>query len=173
MKSIRFLGLLPGIFLLSGCLVPIPLEAEAPTDGGQRLEVLGGTPKFGSLPVVSSLDSFNLGVDVECDSPAVAGRLYLQLNGSCCDLDVTNTKVTRFLQNADTLPVSTNRGNGTTARYTIDFRQPALPCTFVSGSIAFIIPVLASGGFQDGPTGFRPEGIGITDRSHYWTVICP
>ena len=54
------------------------------------------------------------------------------------------------------------------------FNQQVLPCaTGFAGSIAYVVPVVASGGFVDGPSGIRPEGLGEVDRSHYWTVICP
>ena len=58
--------------------------------------------------------------------------------------------------------------------YSLVFSQQVLPCaTGFAGSIAYVVPVVASGGFTDGPSGFRPEGLGVVDRSHYWTVICP
>jgi hypothetical protein len=162
------LGLCAGLLLGPGCLVPLPLSQEMPTDGGTLLEVTGANPPFGTQGPLMRTDPFNFQVDVTSDSPSVVGRLYVQVNGSCCDLNVDNSNITRFLQEADTLPV--NPGSG---RYTIDFRQTVLPCNLgFSASTAYVVPVLASGGFVDGPRGFRPEGKGIVDRGHYWTVIC-
>lgn len=157
-----------------GCLVPLQLEPEAAPDGGQILMITGADPRFGSLPVVSKFDTLsNFTVDVVTDSAQVAGRLYLQLNGSCCDLNLERQPpTTRFLQQADTSPIDV--GGGTTGRYTIGFRQAVQPCAeATSGALLFIVPVVATEGFKDGPTKVGPEGLGLTDNSHYWTVTCP
>lgn len=157
---------------LAACLVPIPLEQVATSDGGQILEVTGANPAFGTQRPTSGGEPFIYEVDVISDSPSVAGRLYAQLNGSCCDLDVDDRKVTYPHQSGTTMAVGA--GAGATARYTINFPQVVRPCTLgFAGTVVYLVPVLASGGFQDGPNGFRPEGNGVVDRSHYWTVICP
>lgn len=173
LKIGQILGLGVVAACLPACLVPIPLEQETVPDGGMLLEVTGSNPAFGTQRVMGLLDQFNYQVDVVTDSPLIAGRLYVQLNGSCCDLDVSsNPPTARFLQQAEPRLISS--GTGATSRYTIDFPQVVQPCNLgSSGSLSFIVPVLASGGFKDLPTGFRPDGLGITDRSHYWTVICP
>ncbi len=150
--------------------MPVSLEREAPTDGGQILQVTGSNPVFGTQLTTGSLDTFNYQIDVMSDSPMVSGRLYVQLKGNCCDLDVDKVDTTRFLQ--DTTAV--NPTMNSLGRYTIDFRQTVQPCAQgVSVSIVYIVPVLATGGFvDDQSTRFRPEGLGVVDRSHYWTVIC-
>lgn len=164
------LGLGVGLALSAGCLVPIPLEQQSTSDGGQLLVVTGAMPAFGTQRATTSLDKYNYQVDVLTDSSQVAGRLFIQLSGNCCDLNVDTMGGARFLQNAEA-PHPIEPGS---QRYTIDFRQPLQPCLQgVSGPVGFIVPVIASGGFIDGPSGVRPEGIGQVDRSHYWTVFCP
>jgi hypothetical protein len=106
------------------------------------------------------------------DKSQLSGRLFLQLNGTCCNLDV-DSGAARFLQIAETSSIVDSSTNGA-SRYTIDFRQPVQPCNQgISATIVYVVPVVASGGFKDGPRGVSPDGVGLVDRNHYWTVICP
>jgi len=153
----------------SGCLIPIPLEQQANSDGGKQLSVNAAIPPFGTQRATSILEKYSYQVDVLTESVDVAARLYLQLNGTCCDLNLDNPNVTRFYQQAQAQVVDPTVGS-----YSMVFSQQVLPCaTGFAGSIAYVVPVVTSGGFVDGPSGFRPEGLGEVDRSHYWTVICP
>lgn len=174
MFCLRLASLLLIAVAAPACLVPLALEPEAAPDGGTILMVTGADPLFGTLPVLGKFDTIsNFTIDVVTDSSAVASRLYLQFNGSCCDLNLEKQPVTaRFLQQADTSPIDV--GGATTGRYTISFRQAVQPCAEASsGAIVFIVPVVASDGFKDGPTKVGPEGLGLTDNRHYWTVNCP
>ncbi|MBP6607935.1 MAG: hypothetical protein KA258_00010 [Deltaproteobacteria bacterium] len=153
----------------SGCLIPIPLEQQVTTDGGRYLQVKAAIPPFGTQRATSILEKYSYQVDVVTDSPDVAARLYVQLNGTCCDLNLDNPNITRYFQQAQVAVVDPAAGS-----YSLVFSQQVLPCaTGFAGSIAYVVPVVASGGFADGPVGVRPEGLGEVDRSHYWTVICP
>jgi hypothetical protein len=167
--TVTSLLLLPPLLCEAGCLIPIPLEQQVSTDGGNNLLVRAAIPPFGTQRATSILEKYSYQVDVLTDSTEVAARLYLQLNGTCCDLNVDNPNVTRFNQEAQARAV-----DPTTGSYSMVFNQQVLPCaTGFAGSIAYVVPVVASGGFVDGPSGIRPEGLGEVDRSHYWTVICP
>lgn len=153
----------------TGCLVPIPLDQEVPLDGGTSLKVVEAMPMFGTTTAISSTMPFNFQIDIETDNPKSAGRLYLQVNDSCCNLDVENPNVTRFRQHADAQQIEPGK-----PRYKIDFSQTELPCgQGFSGTRVFLVPVITSGGFKDGPMGIRPEAFGDVDRSHYWTINCP
>ncbi len=143
------------------------------TDGGSILQVTGATPPFGTQQAFTITDKWNYEVDVLSDSPVVAGRLYWQVNDTCCDLNVDDPTITRFLQNADTMAVSSTAGP--IGAYTITFRSAVQPCLppVAPGLRAFVVPVLASEGFTDnGATGISPDGLGVVDNSHYWTVSC-
>lgn len=161
--------LLPALVNTSGCLVPQSLVEESGTDGGTLLIVKGAQPPFGTIHPTQTLDGYNFQIDVISTSPAVAGRLYAQISGDCCDLNIDDANIARFLYSGTATPL----GNES-LRYTIDFRQTFPPCTLgFAGKMGYLIPVLATGGFRDDPKPFSPEGIGEVDRSHYWTVICP
>lgn len=159
----------------AGCLVPLPLEQEAAPDGGLLLQVIDSDPKFGVQSLTKSTDQVQYQLDVLTDSPQVKGRLYVQLNGTCCDLGVDATPPTaRFLLQADPRLIEMGMQTGSMDRYTIDFSQRVQPCNMsASSSLVFMVPVVATEGFADGTTGYHPEGLGTVDRSHYWTVICP
>lgn len=170
--------LVPLVVLLAtiaapACLVPLPLDVEKTPDAGQHLRVISAKPMFGTQPLGGPLDPFAAQIDVECDNPLVAARLYAKINASCCDLNVEDNKDTIFSGYADATPVSP--GTGAMNLYTIEFRQAVLPCNLnPSGKRVYIVPVLASGGFPGGPAGFRPEeGLGTIDRTHFWEVNCP
>jgi hypothetical protein len=161
--------LLPALLATSGCLVPQSLSEESGTDGGTLLIVKGAQPPFGTIHPTQTLDGYNFQIDVISTSPSVAGRLYAQISGDCCDLNIDDANIARFLYSGTATPL----GNDS-LRYTIDFRQTFPPCTLgFAGKMGYLIPVLATGGFRDDPKPFSPEGIGEVDRSHYWTVICP
>lgn len=151
-----------------GCVIPIPLEPQTATDGGDRLLVRAAIPPFGSLRATSLLEKYSFQVDVQAGSENVAARLYLQVNGTCCELNLDNPNVTRWSQQATAQTTDTAQGS-----YSLLFTQPVLPCTMVpAGAVVYAVPVIASGGFAD-RNGVRPEGQGEVDRSHYWTIICP
>lgn len=159
---------------LTGCLAPIPLEPQVVADGGMILQMFTGDPDFGKLDALSTGETFRFQIDVVSDSASLAGRIYTQINGTCCQLNVQDYNVTRFQQNADVIPAASN--TGAYGHYTVDFRQPMQPCTLVApGGTAYLIPVLASQGFREQPTGDvpLPDGLGIVDRSHSWSVKCP
>lgn len=161
--------LLSNLLGAAGCLVPQSLFEESGTDGGTLLIVKGAQPPFGTIHPTQTLDGYNFQIDVISSSPNVAGRLYAQLSGDCCDLNIDDVNIARFLYSGTATPL----GNES-LRYTIDFRQTFPPCTLgFAGKMGYLIPVLATGGFRDDPKPFSPEGIGEVDRSHYWTVICP
>jgi hypothetical protein len=167
LPSLLLVLLLPLLFTLHGCLIPIALEQQNPSDGGELLLVKGAMPAFGTQRAMTITDAFQYRVDVATDSANVAGRLYIQLNGTCCDLNPEMAGATRFLQQALVQAASENR-------YTVEFRQVVQPCLQgFAGSTVYIVPVIASGGFIDGPTGTKPAGFGEVDQSHYWTVTCP
>lgn len=153
--------------LLAGCLVPLPLEQQTPTDGGQLLVVKGANPSFGTRAFMQQYQSDSFDIDVISESPNVAGRLYLQGNGKCCELDVTKPESTRYLLDGTTEALSSNPG-----RYTIRFRT-VVPCShFLTVSPVFLVPVIASGGFSSKDP-IAPNGQGEIDDTHYWTVTCP
>jgi hypothetical protein len=163
------LGLAP--CLLSACLVPIPLSAET-SDGGQILQVTGATPPFGTQFAQNKDTPFFYEVDVKSDSPTLAARLFLQVNGTCCQLNISDSTVTQFRQYAN--PPFLDSTMGTVGQYTINFPSPVQPCQQAQpGTEIFVVPVLATQGFSstDGPT--SANGLGAVDSSHYWTVSCP
>lgn len=168
------LGLLLGALTLlpaTGCLIPLPLEQQNSVDGGQLLVVTGAMPKFGSQVALMNTTAFSYQIDVVSDSPSLAGRLYLQVNGSCCDLKIGDSNVTRFRAQAQVTPLA--QGSNL---YTVEFNNPVVvPCSegLPAGSTVYVVPVLASGGFSPSSDPISPEGIGVVDRSHYWTVKCP
>lgn len=162
-----------GFALLStlgaGCLIPQSLTEDVPSDGGTLLIVKGSSPPFGTIHPAETLDGYNFQIDVISSTPNVAARLYAQLRGDCCNLNIEDMNTARFLYTGTATALGTESG-----RYTIDFRQPFPPCTLgFAGKMGYLIPVLATGGFRDDLKPFSPEGIGEVDRSHYWTVICP
>lgn len=154
---------------LCACLVPIPLTTEGQSDANAELLVLSAQPAFGTVRATDILDPFRFQIDIQSSTSNVASRLYAQMSGDCCDLQVEDFNVTRFQQHADLSPI------GTTAdRYTLDFRQTFPPCSLgFSGKIGYLVPVIAVGGFADGRSGFRPDAVGLVDRGHYWTIVCP
>ena len=161
--------LLPSLWGQAGCLVPQSLMEETGSDGGTQLIVKGAQPPFGTIRPTQTLDGYNFQIDVISSSPMVAGRLYAQLSGDCCDLNIDDVNIARFLYSGTATALGSE-----SLRYTIDFRQTFPPCTLgFAGKMGYLIPVLATGGFRDDPKPFSPDGIGEVDRSHYWTVICP
>ena len=157
-----------GLTAVPACLIPLPLEQQNSVDGGQFLEVTGAMPSFGTQRALMTIMTYTYQIDVVSDSPSIAARLYLQLNGSCCDLNIDNPNVTRFDQQAQVTPLA--QGNNL---YTVEFNKPVLPCAQgIPGSTTYVVPVLASGGFMPSPNPVRPDGLGVVDRSHYWTVFC-
>lgn len=155
--------------LSSGCLIPQGLTEDLPSDGGTQLIVKGASPPFGTIHPAETLDGYNFQIDVISSTPTVAARLYAQLRGDCCNLNIEDMNTARFLYSGTATALGAEG-----QRYTIDFRQPFPPCTLgFAGKMGYLIPVLATGGFRDDLKPFSPEGIGEVDRSHYWTVICP
>lgn len=151
--------------LLTGCIVPLPLEQQRQVDGGQTLIVKGARDPFGTLRAPNPTFGYTFDIDVVTDSPDVLGRLYALGSGKCCDIDVSKTDVTRYLQTGATTATETP------GRYTISFAT-VLPCAqgFTVNPV-FLIPVIASGGFVSMPPYL--EGRGEVDATHYWTVTCP
>ncbi len=167
--SLPVIALTISLCLLSACLVPIPLDQQNPTDGGQLLVVTSAIPEFGARSAIKQTDGFVYSIHVQSDSSNLAGRLYLQVNESCCDLMVDDPNATRFLESAANVTADDPSGNS----YTVGFGT-VVPCVQVaSGAVAYVVPVLASGGFADGPNGIRPEGLGTVDQTHFWSVRCP
>ena len=153
----------------TGCLIPQSLSEDSPSDGGTLLIVKGASPPFGTIHPAETLDGYNFQIDVISSTPAVAARLYAQLRGDCCNLNIEDMNTARFLYSGTATALGSEG-----QRYTIDFRQPFPPCTLgFAGKMGYLIPVLATGGFRDDLKPFSPEGIGEVDRSHFWTVICP
>lgn len=152
-------------------MIPLPLEQQNTSDGGQMLIVKGAMPPFGTQRPTKATDTYVYQVDVIASSPNVVGRLYIQLNGSCCDLNLDDSNITRYLQqNSELRPIEPLSSR----RYTMFFGQNVLPCAQgFPGSTAFVIPVITSEGFSDGPGGVFPDALGEVDRTHYWTVNCP
>ena len=158
-----------GLLVLPGCLVPLPLEQQNSVDGGQLLMVTDGRPPFGTQPVLKLTDASTYKINVISDSPSLAARLYRKVDGTCCDLDLSKGDSTRFLLQAQVTRPAPDKNN-----YTVDFNNPVVLCDQTpAGSTIFIVPVLASGGFIPDPNSTQPDGIGVVDRSHYWTVHCP
>ena len=161
-----------GLLLLpaeAGCLIPIPLEQQVSTESCKNLMVKSAIPPFGTQWTNKRLETYSFQVDVLTDCTKVAARLYLQLNGTCCDLNLDDPNVTRFDQEAHVQLVDPTAGS-----YSLVFNQRVLPCaTGFPGMPVYVVPVVASGGFVDGAMGVYPEGFGEVDHGHYWTVICP
>jgi hypothetical protein len=154
--------------LLSGCLIPLPLEQEPTQEPDNRLVLQAAIPPFGAQRATSLLEKYTFQVDVISGNPEVAARLYLQINGTCCELNLENPNVTRWSQQATAQAADALRGS-----FTLQFSQPVLPCTMVpAGAIVYAVPIVASGGFRD-RGGVRPEGLGEVDQNHYWTILCP
>ena len=132
----------------SGCLIPIPLEQQVTTDGGRYLQVKAAIPPFGTQRATSILEKYSYQVDVVTDSPDVAARLYVQLNGTCCDLNLDNPNITRYFQQAQVAVVDPAAGSYSPPVYrdcrsdTAPERKPvaagrllpALPLTLPGGS---------------------------------------
>ena len=150
--------------LLSGCIVPLPLEQQRQVDGGQTLVVKGATDPFGTLRAMNPTTAFSPVIDLVADNSDVVGRLYALGSGSCCELDTSRTDVLRLLGQGMTSETATP------GRYTINF-QPVFPCAqgFTVNPV-FLVLVVASGGFVDA---FKPQALGEVDANHYWTVTCP
>lgn len=157
--------------VLTGCLVPLPLSEQTVADGGAVLMVVGSMPPFGTMQAISITQQQNYSVEVITDSPRVAGRLFIEINDACCNLNADDPNVIRFSQFGYAMPEDT--GSGTLVRYNIQFQQPVQPCTMVPPKVrANVIPVIATEGFPD-PTGVGPNGLGIVDNSHFWQISCP
>jgi hypothetical protein len=171
MNSQRVFALLLLVLLLAGCLVPLPLTEQTVADGGQILMVTSAMPVFGTTPATSTAQFFSYQVEVLTDSPQIAGRLFIEVNDACCSF-VDDPNVTQFKQNGTVTQENPSAGN--LVRYTIEFPNQFQPCTMVPPHLrANVIPVLATEGFPDGPTGVVPNGLGIVDSSHFWQVSCP
>lgn len=150
----------------AGCLIPLPLEQEGQPDAGEMLLIKGAQPKpFGTFSVMLEGEKFSLDVDVATESPTVAGQLYRQVNGTCCELDPMSTSVTNFLGGGTTNPTSDP------GRWTISF--PVQPCGQNAPKTVYLVPVIASGGFFYDMQRNEFIARGEVDRSHYWTVTCP
>ena len=148
--------------------MPLPLQQQNSADGGQLLIVTSAEPQFGTQLAPSLTYASTYRIDVISDSPSVAGRLYRQVDGTCCELDITKSGQTRFLQQAQVTRVAPDKN-----LYSVDFNNPVVLCDqgLPAGSTIFIVPVVASGGFIPSPV--LPDGMGMVDRTHYWTVRCP
>lgn len=157
-----------GLLVLPGCLVPLPLQQQNSVDGGQLLMISSAVPPFGTQVATKVTDNWKYTIDVVSDSPSLAGRLYRKVDGSCCDVDLTNPRSTRFQQQAQVTRLAPDKN-----LYSVEFNNQVVPCDQdqPAGFTIFIVPVLASGGFLPDPV--EPDGIGVVDRTHYWTVRCP
>jgi hypothetical protein len=155
---------LGGVAACAGCLIPLPLEQEHLPDAGEMLVVKGAQPAFGTLRPDIPQRAYQLGIDVVTENPNVAGRLYQQVNGTCCEIDLTKTDATFFLGNSSTSATSSP------GRYSVNF-STVLPCQGQKG-IIYLIPVIASNGFRNNMA-IEPDGLGEIDRTHYWTIFCP
>lgn len=174
MRSTCLRHLILPIQLLSGCILPAALQQEVP-DGGLLLEVVSSEPSFGPLKAVNPSQTYkDIRIDVFSDSSAVAGRLFIQKNGLCCDLDNPDHAVIEHNQNADTMKLESDIGPY--PHYTLVFRQPVQPCGAVPPTkVAYLIPVIASQGFSDqqGDAVSASTGLGFVDKTHFWSVQCP
>ncbi|MCS6912917.1 MAG: hypothetical protein RMK29_05095 [Myxococcales bacterium] len=150
----------------TGCLVPLPLSGDNPVDGGRWLMITDAIPPFGTQLAIRQDVDFDYTLDLRTDSAAVAGRLYVHVNGDCCELEVTNPQKVHFLQEAVMI---TAVEPGRFRMSWMDVR----PCYHVPPrAVAYVVPVVASGGFVGGPTE-KLEAVGLLDKHHYWSVHCP
>ena len=156
---------------MGGCVIPIPLTEQTSADGGEILEVSSDSEiPLGVLHPLSLTTSYIFKLDVQTNSSVLAGRLFLELNDTCCSLNESSNG-SSFLQFGI---VTQNDNSGSVGSYTLQFTQPVQPCPFVPPKTrAYVVPVVATQGFIDGPTGTSPVGLGTVDVSHYWTIYCP
>lgn len=152
--------------LLTGCLVPLPLEQQNP-GGGSVLMVRGAMPPFGVMRAIRQTDAIPFSVEVETDSPGLAARLYMQLTDGCCNLTINNPSATQYLRDATEI---TPLGMG---QFRVSFGS-VVPCypKELSGATAYLVPVITTGHFLGGPTE-SVDTDGLTDRTHFWGVRCP
>lgn len=166
--KMRFLLHALALGVLPGCLIPLPLDQENPVDGGQLLMIESTDPPLGTLTSLSRVTPFRFSMRVRSDSPQLAGRLCLQVNETCCTLNPGDPRVTRCLQDATVTPT------GDPGRYEVSFLQRVTPCSQeLSVSRAYVVPVLATGGFDPSEGFIGVSGYGTVDMNHYWTVLCP
>lgn len=158
------------MWCLPSCLVPLPLEQENAADGGRLLIVSGADPPFGALlSLMNPTKPFPSVVHVQSDSANLAGRICVQLDDSCCTLKPEDPTKTRCFSDSQVTPTGGAPGSGS---YDVKFPTFA-PCQQLPsmGRIAYIVPVLATGGFDDS-MGFGVNGLGTVDQTHYWSVLC-
>lgn len=155
-----------GLLLCTGCLIPLPLDAENTVDSGRLLLITDATmPPFGTQVAMRQDAEFDYTLDVRSDSRTIAARLYVQINGNCCDLDVTDPQKIHFLQDAF-MVTEVEPG-----RFRVGFID-VRPCYHVPPrATAYVIPAVATGGFVGGPTE-RLEAVGTLSKDHYWSVQC-
>ncbi len=151
----------------AGCLVPIPLAQQFQSDGGTGLVVERAFPPFGTLNAMPRTTPFAFQLYVKSDSPALAGRLCVQVNENCCML---NPPDTTSCQDDATVTQVGDPGSG---EYELAFQQYP-PCILAPGNVprVYVVPVVATGGFAPTVGFIGAEGLGTVDATHYWTVNC-
>ena len=155
---------LPG----AGCLVPLGLEQQNQVDGGLSLYVDSATPPFGTLAAMKRNEGFTFSLHVRSDSRTLAGRLCVQVNQSCCDLMPDNLAATRCVGDANVVPT------GDPDSFTVTFQSFFAPCGLdLTVPRVYVVPVLASQGFDSSTGMLGIRGFGTIDKNHYWSVLCP
>lgn len=169
MRSGRHLFLLTSLCTaLTACLVPLGLEQQNQVDGGLELYVDSASPPFGTLAAMKRTEGFSFSLQVRSDSRTLAGRLCVQVNQSCCDLMPDNPAVTRCLLDANVVPT------GDQDSYTVSFQPFFAPCgQDPTVQRVYVVPVLASQGFDNSTGVLGIRGFGTIDKNHYWSVLCP
>jgi len=164
--GLQVLVLMLASALAPACLVPLPLEQQNPTDGGQLLVIKGADPPFGFMKVLTATDTITFSIDIQTDSSALYGRLYLQVDQTCCKLNVSDQRVTRFVRDAsDVLPGTPGGPLHMSFGLVVPCYQPAPP-------VVYLVPVIATGPFAGGPTESL-DAQGTVDMNHFWVVGCP
>ena len=155
------------LLLCAGCLVPLPLSADNSVDGGSLLVVTDRTmPPFGTQVAMGGNAKFDYTLDVQTDNQTLDARLYAQVDGNCCELDVMNSQKIHILRDEPFMLTEVDPGHFR-IRF-IDVR----PCQSVPPkATAYVIPVVATGGFV-GDSSEPPEAVGTLNKNHYWSVQC-
>lgn len=147
-------------------------QAEQPVvaDGGRLLFVSGAAPPFGVLSSLGNLAKpFIFTVHVQSDSANLDGRLCVELDDECCLLRPQDPEKTRCFGKSRVGPTGSPVG----VDYEVSFPVFA-PCAQLGplGRTAYVVPVLATGGFDDSDGILGVDGRGTVDKSHFWSVLC-
>ena len=153
--------------LATGCLVPLGLEQQNPSDGGLALYVESASPPFGTLAAMKRTEGITFSMRVRSDSDRLAGRLCVQINQTCCQLEPDKPSVTRYLFDANVVPT----GDPDSYNVTFQFFAPCGQDAVVPR--VYVVPVLATGGFETTSGSLSVNGFGTIDKNHYWSVLCP